>query len=49
MTKEEIIASCNKGLSEDIDGEFYTIYDADLLYRKAYTQGFNDACNLNKR
>lgn len=32
MTKEEIRAASSIGLSEDIDGEFYTIYDFDKLY-----------------
>lgn len=32
MTKEEIRAAASKGLSEDLNGEFYTIYDFDKLY-----------------
>lgn len=32
MTKEEIKKESTIGLSEDVDGEFYTIYDFDKLY-----------------
>lgn len=31
MTKEEIRKASSKGLSEDLDGEFYTIYDFDKI------------------
>lgn len=31
MTKAEIRKCCSKGLSEDRDGEFYTIYDFDKI------------------
>lgn len=31
MTKAEIRKCCFKGLSEDVDGEFYSIYDFDKI------------------
>ena len=31
MTKVEIRKCCSKGLSEDRDGEFFTIYDFDKI------------------
>lgn len=31
MTKNEIKEQSSKGLSEDVNGEFYTIYDFDKI------------------
>lgn len=36
LTKEEIRKACSIGLSEDINGEFYTIYDFDKIWEMVH-------------
>lgn len=41
--KQEVLSMCAEGLSEDVNGEFYQLYDASKLYDLAYEQGRKSA------
>ena len=38
--KKELIASCTNGISEDINGQHYQLYDAEKLYDAVVQKAF---------